>query len=134
MKLTKQQQIREVVAGLGLGLLELHNARLKKSSKIDFELAFAFAWRRWPGASDYPSIKGDTGPNGANAVMIGVHKSARSKSAVRWVRNGSDLVVVGLGDWAPEDHLGLVGERSLASWVSLAELFLSWPRRDAATT
>lgn len=52
---SKEQQVREVVEGMGLGLMALGMTRVS-SWKLDLEFAFSYAWRRWEHSDEYPSI------------------------------------------------------------------------------
>jgi len=60
---SKEQEVREVVEGLGLGLLALGATRLT-SWMINLESAFPHAWRRWEGANGAPSLNSPDGTPG----------------------------------------------------------------------
>lgn len=127
---SKEQQVREVVEGLGLGLITLGMARVS-SSKLDLESAFSHAWTRWNYADGYPSI--GRAPKPDNVFWIGVTKSERRRDAtVVWWREGSEYQIgVTLDGWPPDEVASLVGDRSLSHWVSLATPFRDWIEKDA---
>jgi hypothetical protein len=109
MALTKVQQVREVVDGMGLGLIALGADRVS-SSKLDLEFAFSHAWR-WSRANDYPSIGRAHKPD--NEFWIGVGKSERRLACdVTWIQVGAEYELVNIGD------------RPLEQWVALATPFL----------
>lgn len=119
---SKEQQVREVVEGLGLGLLALGVTRVS-SWKLDLEFAFSYAWRRWDHAAEYPSIGRALKPD--NEFWIGVTKSERRKAAtVVWWQDGGEYEIgVAFDGWSPEEAASLVGDRPLAEWVALATHF-----------
>jgi hypothetical protein len=119
---TKQQQVAEVVEGLGLGLVALGVTNVA-SGKLDLELAFSHAWRRWDHANDYPSIGRATKPD--NEFWIGVTKSERRKRAVvLWHKEGREYRIgIRYEDWTPEEIADLIGSRPLNHWVDLASRF-----------
>ena len=119
---TKEQQVREVVEGLGLGLVALGVSRVT-SSKIDLEFAFSHAWGRWDHADEYPSI--GRAPKPDNVFWIGVAKSERRKGAavVWWMGVREYEIGVALDGWTPDEVARLVGNRPLSQWVSLATPF-----------
>ncbi len=119
---TKDQQVREVVEGLGLGLVSLGAPRVT-SSKIQLEFAFSHAWRRWDHADDYPSI--GRAPKPDNVFWIGVTKSERrSMAAVVWHRAGSEYEIGFRQEgWTAEEIADLIGDRPLSEWTALAMPF-----------
>lgn len=119
---TKQQQVAEVVEGLGLGLVALGTTRVS-SGKLDLEFAFSHAWRRWDHANEYPSI--GRAPKPDNVFWIGVTKSERrNMAAVVWQNAGREYEI-GLRHegWTPEEIADLLGDRPLSQWVDLATPF-----------
>lgn len=119
---TKQQQVAEVVEGLGLGLVALGVNRVS-SGKLDLEFAFSHAWRRWGHADEYPSI--GRAPKPDNEFWIGVTKSERRNgAAVVWQKDGSAYEIGSRHEgWTPEEVADLVSERPLSQWVDLATPF-----------
>jgi hypothetical protein len=119
---SKDQQVREVVEGLGLGLVVLGVTRVS-SGKLDLEFAFSYAWRKWEHADEYPSI--GRAPKPDNAFWIGVTKSERRRAAsVVWWQEGGEYAIGVVHDgWTPEAVADLVSNRPLREWVALATLF-----------
>lgn len=119
---TKDQQVREVVEGLGLGLVSLGVTSVS-SGKLDLEFAFSHAWRRWEHAHEYPSI--GRAPKPDNVFWIGVTKSERrNMAAVVWQRAGGKYQIGFRHEgWTPEEIAGVVGDRSLNDWAALAAPF-----------
>ncbi|WP_062214448.1 hypothetical protein [Streptomyces sp. NBRC 109706] len=119
---SRDQQVREIVEGLGLGLVALGASRVT-SQKIDLEFAFSYAWRRWPHADQYPSIGRASKPD--NLFWRGVTRSERRKSAVIvWRGDRGEYAIGTVHDgWMPEDAVGIIGDRLLSEWVSLATDF-----------
>jgi hypothetical protein len=119
---SKDQQVREVVEGMALGLVALGVTRVT-SSKIRLEFAFSHAWRRWSHANEYPSI--GRAPKPDNVFWIGVTKSERRNGAtVVWWNRGTEYEVgIRFEGWTPEDAVDLVGGRPLAQWVDLSTPF-----------
>jgi len=119
---TKDQQVREVVEGLGLGLVSLGVTRVS-SWKLDLEFAFSHAWRRWDHANEYPSI--GRAPKPDNVFWIGVTKSERRNvAAVVWQTAGSEYEIGFKHEgWRPEEIADFIGDRPLTAWVALATPF-----------
>lgn len=134
-RLTKDQQRKQLVEGLGLGILAI-GANYVENDKMALEFAIGHALRRWPHNSDYPSIMGAHDP--ANEVYLGIWKSeGRRAASVRWevVKPASGFLIrIAHGaDWTPEevvDH-NLLGDRPLQQWQELATLFQGWYVDDA---
>src|SRR5438552_17216362 len=81
---TKDQQIKHVVEGVALGVLA-HRVEAVSSAKLEIELAFNQAWRRWTRASQFPSIpRHDAG----NLFWIGVGKSEGRRGVCAAWRRG----------------------------------------------
>lgn len=119
---TKDQQVREIVDGMGLGLVALGVAKVP-SSKISLELAFSHAWRRWSHAGDYPSIGRAAKPD--NLFWLGIGRSSgRQWSVIRW-RLGDGGYALDLGSRTLGEAVEDLGDRPLSDWRSLAEPFLS---------
>lgn len=115
---SKQDQVAEVVEGLGLGLYALGVQRVS-SWKLDIEFSFSHAWREWTHSGDYPSIGRAMKPD--NEFWIGVTKSeGRKWPVVTWRKDGSDYVI-SLRDRTPEEAANSLGGRPLDQWVALAK-------------
>lgn len=129
MALSKGQQVREVVDGMGLGLITLGANRVS-SSKPDLEFAFSHAWRRWSRANDYPSIGRAHKPD--IEFWIGVGKSERRLSGdVTWTQVGAEYeLAIAYAALGPEDIN--IGDRPLEQWVALATPFLEHLNRTKA--
>lgn len=126
MRQTKDQQIKDVVVGVALGVLA-QNVVAVTSSKMALEFAFNHAWRRWPEAHQFPSIRGhDPG----NLFWIGVGKSeGRQVACAAW--NDEDWAVpyVRYDGWTVEEALDLHSSSSsvsAADWTELGRLFVEY--------
>jgi hypothetical protein len=119
---SREQQVREVVEGIGLGLVALGVTRVS-AGKLDLEFAFSHAWRNWPHADEDPSIGRSPKPD--NVFWIGITKSERRNAAtIVWRRDGGEYEIGIMHDgWTPKDAVDLVGDRPLSAWVSLATAF-----------
>lgn len=121
---SKQQQVNEVVEGLGVGLVAVGRTRVS-TSKLALEFAFAHAWRQWPGAGDYPAfgraVKAD------NEFWIGVGRSERrTRARVLWQDRGSEYEIAFLpSDYTAEEAAESVSSRPLDEWIALALPFVS---------
>ncbi|GAB2736384.1 hypothetical protein [Nocardioides pakistanensis] len=114
---SKQDQVAEVVEGLGLGLVALGVDRVS-SWKLDIEFSFSHAWREWAHSGDYPSI--GRAPKPDNEFWIGVTKSERRKWAyVTWRQDGADYEI-DIRDRTPEEAAEALSDRPLDQWVALA--------------
>jgi len=127
---TKDQQTREIVEGLGIGLLTL-DVRHVSSTKVTLELAFAHAWRTWPHADAYPSI--GRAPKPDNVFWLGVQKSARRQhSTVVWIPNGDTYAIeVVHENWSTEEAARVISDRPLDDWALLATPFHARLTRNA---
>jgi hypothetical protein len=73
MAKSKNQQVKTVVIGMALGVLA-QGVDALTSGKMPLELGFNHAWRRWPKAGRFPSIRGH---NSGNLFWVGLSKSER---------------------------------------------------------
>lgn len=128
---SRQQQVNEVVDGLGLGMASVGQMRVT-SSKDDLELALADAWSHWAYASAYPSIERAQKPE--RELWEGIVRSdQRTNVAVAWKEGDGQYVVrIALYDATPEEAARFVSDRPLSEWKSLAALFLDRLEAGAA--
>jgi hypothetical protein len=120
---SKEQQVTEVIEGLGLGMAAIGETRVT-SAKADLERALSIAWSSWGHTSDYPLIERAQKPE--NELRAGISGSnRRTNAAVVWrERDGSFVVDIALVNRTPEEAARFVGDRPLTEWTLLAELFL----------
>ena len=120
---SKEQQVTEVIEGLGLGMAAIGETRVT-SAKADLERALSVAWSSWGHTSDYPLIERVQKPE--NELRAGISGSnRRTNAAVVWrERDGSFVVDIALVNRTPEEAARFVGDRPLTEWTLLAELFL----------
>ena len=120
---SKEQQVTEVIEGLGLGLAAIGETRVT-STKADLERALKHAWSSWEHTTDYPLIERVQRPE--NELWAGINGSnRRTNAAVVWrERDGSFVVDIALVNRTPEEAARFVGDRPLKEWTLLAELFL----------
>jgi hypothetical protein len=115
----KQDQIAEVVEGLGLGLAAL-GVRRVSSWKLDIEFSFSHAWGEWNYSGDYPSIGRAVKPD--NEFWIGVTNSERRRWAiVTWRQDGREYEINLRDGRTPEEAAQDLGTRPLEQWVALAK-------------
>ncbi|MFJ3402940.1 hypothetical protein [Promicromonospora sp. NPDC090134] len=121
---SKEQQVTEVIEGLGLGMAAVGATRVT-STKADLERALSHAWSGWEHSGDYPLIERVQKPE--NELRAGINGSARrTNAAVVWRESGDSYVVdIALVNRTPVEAARFVGRRPLEEWVLLAELFLS---------
>lgn len=120
---SKEQQVTEVIEGLGLGMAAVGATRVT-SAKADLERALSHAWSGWEHSGDYPLIERVQKPE--NELRAGIFGSnRRTNAAVVWRERGDSYVVdIALVNRTPEEAARFVGRRPLGEWVLLAELFL----------
>ena len=120
---SRQQQVNEVVDGLGLGMASVGETRVT-SSRTDLELALSDAWSHWAHTSAYPSIERAQKPE--HELWEGIVRSnQRTNVAVAWKEDGGHYDVrVALYDATPEEAARFVSDRPLSDWKSLASFFL----------
>lgn len=120
---SKEQQVTEVIEGLGLGMAAVGETRVT-SAKSDLERALSYAWSSWEHTSDYPLIERVQKPE--NELRAGITGSSRrTNAAVVWREgDGWFIVDIALVNRTPEEAARFVGDRPLEEWTSLAELFL----------
>jgi len=120
---SKEQQVTEVIEGLGLGMAAIGETRVT-SVKAELERALSYAWSSWEHTSDYPLIERVQKPE--NELRAGISGSSRrTNAAVVWrERDGSFVVDIALVNRTPEEAARFVGDRPLTEWTLLAGLFL----------
>ena len=120
---SKEQQVTEVIEGLGLGLAAIGETHVT-STRVDLERALSHAWSSWEHTSDYPLIERAQKPE--NELWAGINGSSRrTNAAVVWREsNGRFVVDIALVNRTPEEAARFVGDRPLKEWTLLAELFL----------
>lgn len=123
MALTKDNQVKEVVIGMALGVLA-QGVEAVTSNKMAFEFAFNHAWRGWGHAHCFPSIRGhDPG----NMFWIGVGKSERRHGAcAAWERGRWSEPYITYESWTVEEALALHADAVVTAedWIELARLFV----------
>lgn len=129
VKQSKDQQIKEVVAGLALGVLS-QGVEAVTSKKMSLEFAFNHAWRRWQHARDYPSIRGhDPG----NMFWIGIGKSERRQGGyAAWASGTWVEPYVTINGWTVEESLDAHADADVSAddWVELGRLFVEYFKPD----
>jgi hypothetical protein len=120
---SKEQQVTEVIEGLGLGMAAIGETGVT-STKPDLERALRHAWSSWEHTTDYPLIARVQKPE--NELWAGISGSSRrTNAAVVWrERDGRFVVDIALVNRTPEEAARFVGDRPLKEWTLLAELFL----------
>ena len=120
---TKDNQVKDVVIGMALGVLA-QGVHAVKSNKMAFEFAFNHSWRRWGKADRFPGIKGhDPG----NLFWIGVGKSEGRKGAcAAWKSGRWNEPYVAYESWTVEEALDLHADDSVTAgdWIDLGRLFV----------
>lgn len=123
MTASKDQQVKAVVIGMALGVLAQGVAAVT-SNKMALEFAFNHAWRRWPEARHFSSIKGhDPG----NLFWIGLRKSERRVGAcAAWDSGRWSAPYITLDDWTVEEALDLHADSDVTAddWIELGRLFV----------
>ncbi|MFJ2543034.1 hypothetical protein [Microbacterium sp. NPDC087589] len=124
MRQTKDQQIKDVVVGVAIGVLA-QGVTAVTSSKLTLEFAFNHAWRSWPQAYRFPSIGGhDPG----NMFWIGMGKSeGRQVACAAWSEERWAVPYIRYDGWSVEDALEhhASPEVSAEDWEELGRLFVS---------
>lgn len=124
MRQTKDQQIKEVVVGVALGVLA-QGVVAVTSSKMALEFAFNYAWRRWSEASQFPSIAGhDPG----NLFWIGMGKSeGRQVACAAWSSDDWATPYIRY-DWTVDEALDHHASRQVTAedWIELGRLFVEY--------
>jgi hypothetical protein len=120
---TKDQQVKQVVEGLALGVLARGVVRVA-GGKVDLELAFNRAWRSWSRSDSFPAINGISA---GNQIWLGMGKSER-RTGVRagWANHTVPYLLDGFDQWSVEECLDFFADdlASAEDWVSLGDLFV----------
>lgn len=128
MARSKDQQCKEIVEGLGLGLLEMDFDHVS-NNKFQFEMSFSHAWRKWGKADCFPSV--DRAREPENEVWLRIRKSGgRRGRMVEWFEDdghrGCFFIRLTQGDdWTPAEACRIASSVPLEDWVSLARVFKS---------
>lgn len=122
---SKDQQVKEVVIGMALGVLA-QNVEAVASNKMALEFAFNHAWRSWSKAREFPSIRGhDPG----NLFWIGIGKSERRRGVcAAWERGRWSEPYITYEDWTVEEALDLHADDQVTAddWIELGRLFVEY--------
>ena len=125
MRLTKDQQVKEVVIGMALGVLA-RRVEAVTSNKMALEFAFNHAWRSWSKAREFPSIRGhDPG----NLFWIGIGKSeSRRGVCAAWERGRWAWPYITYEDWTVQEALDLHADDRVTAddWIELGHLFVGY--------
>ncbi|SDC04190.1 hypothetical protein SAMN05216418_1470 [Microbacterium enclense] len=126
--MTKDQQVRKVVAGLALGVLA-NGVGGVTSGKTALEFAFHHAWDQWGWASRFPAIGGhDPG----NMFWIGMGRSASRQGGYGAWESGRMVVpYVKITSWTVDEALEAHAESDTdgvptEAWVELGRLFVEY--------
>lgn len=124
MQQTKDQQVKQVVEGLALGVLAQGVERVI-GGKPDVELAFNGAWRSWSRSAQFPAING---MGAGNQIWLGMGKSER-RTSVRagWENQSAPYLLNGFHHWTVEQCLELLADAraSAEHWAQLGQLFIA---------
>lgn len=122
MTQSKEEQVREVVEGLGLGLLAIGRDHVT-NSKIDLESAFSRSWNHWTPRNYYPSFSRMVKP--ANEFWIKVSKSHRLRNrAIRWQKMiGTYEIEFSYQSLDVKYASTLIGKRTVSEWITFARSF-----------
>ncbi|QDE35577.1 hypothetical protein FIV50_12750 [Microbacterium foliorum] len=123
MRQTKDQQVKEIVVGLALGVLA-QSVHSVTSGKQALEFGFNHAWRSWPQASEFPSIGGF---NPGNLIWIGMGKSeGRLATCAFWTEGRWATPHIRYDSWTLEDALDHHSSTQVSAddWTELGRLFV----------
>lgn len=118
---SKNGQLNQVVQCVGAGVLECGVAEVR-STKLNIELGFARAWRKWSRSDMFPSI--DTDPGGL--FWLGLGKSSRRRGAlISWDRGQWSAPRILTDGWTAADCLEVLADEraTAADWHQLATAF-----------
>jgi hypothetical protein len=120
----KDQQVKQVVEGLALGVL-VHGVGHISGGKVEIEFAFNRAWRSWSRSPEFPAINGI---GSGNQIWLGMGKS-EGRTGVRagWECHSRPYLLGGFDHWNVEECLELLADdrASAADWKELGKLFIS---------
>lgn len=121
---TKDQQVKHVVQGVAIATLA-HGVAALTSEKMALEFASNRAWREWPEAANFPSIRGhDPG----NLFWIGIGRSLRRVGAIAaWDQQQRTIPYLVIDTWSVEDCLAHHADErgSVTAWRELGRLFVA---------
>ncbi|MEO8136172.1 MAG: hypothetical protein ABI831_19625 [Betaproteobacteria bacterium] len=121
--LTKAKQETAVGQGLAVGCLAL-GVTAVTSKKMSVEMAFIRAWRDWPQARHFPTIRADLE---RNDILPIIHDSPRRRGGyiAEWAV-GRTLEPLLRGDWDVDEagaQLEIASDVPLEGWIELARAF-----------
>jgi hypothetical protein len=123
-KPTKAQQLKAVGEGLAVGCLMRGHHELP-ANKMNVELAFQRAWRSWPYARHFPSVRADLERNHIYWQIMDSSARRRQPTIAFWdvgrtlypqLQEGFDMDDA--KDLLPKFH-----DLPIAAWEELAQLF-----------
>jgi hypothetical protein len=126
---SKDQQVKDVVIGMALGVIA-QGVEAVTSNKMTMEFAFNHAWQMWSRAGLFPSIKGyDPG----NLFWIGVGKSeGRRGACAAWDSGIWSTPYLTIADWTVDDALEVHANTDVSAddWIELGRLFVAEFKSD----
>lgn len=123
INMSKDQQVKQAVEGLALGVLSFQILRIP-NKKMQLELAFNSAWRSWPRAGEFSGIRGI---EAGNAFWLGMGKSAGRRGATAaWDQHSVPYLMPGYEHWGVDECLDHISDEkaSAEDWKILGESFL----------
>jgi len=121
---SKDNQVKDVVIGLALGVLA-QGVTAVTSNKMAFEFAFEGAWRDWPNATNFPSLRGH---NVGNLFWIGAGRSGGRRGACAAWREGKwNEPYIAYSGWTVNECLDHIadGRARSSDWEELGRLFVA---------
>lgn len=121
---TRDQEVKQVVEGLALGVLA-QDVEAVSSAKLQLELGFNHAWRRWPRAGQFRRL--DSAQPG-NQFWIGLRRSRRRRGVcAAWALDRWAAPYVLYEGWTVDECLGLLADEraSADDWHHLGRLYVS---------
>ena len=122
--MTRATDLAAVGQGLAAGCLSL-GALGVTSSKLALEFAFGRAWRSWPPASRFPTIKARVDRNDVLRIVRDLERR-RSAYIATWVDEGPWLRPQLRASWDLTDAAEMLADEGASwdEWLSLAQRFL----------
>lgn len=124
--MTKVTQQKALGEGLALGAIMAGISAIE-GNKGNLELDFRAAWRRWPFADRFPSIK--AGPAQDDIFVQVISSSANRRGPVALWRGPWPYSPELVHDWEPDEVADVIDEAiPAAAWRDLAETWLTGRR------